>query len=116
MTAPQDPGGPAKTRTTGPPVVLELGKGTLFHLSRPAATVFVANPDIADVQVKSPTLMYISANKTKPGETVVYAVDDKDNVLVSAVIRVEYNLSRLRLSYKHAMPGERISVSSVENN
>src|SRR6266446_817455 len=108
-------GAPANIRPTGPPVVLELGKGTLFHLPRPAATVFVANPDIADVQVKSPTLLYISANKTKPGETVVYAVDDKDNVLVSAVIRVDYDLSRLRQSYKQTMPGERISVSSIES-
>ena len=113
-TPPQDTGGPANIRPTGPPVVLELGKGTLFHLPRPAATVFVANPDIADVQVKSPTLLYISANKTKPGETVVYAVDDKDNVLVSAVIRVDYDLSRLRQSYKQTIPGERILVSSVE--
>jgi len=100
-TPPQDSSGvPVNIRPTGPPVVLEIGKGTLFHLPRPAATVFVANPDIADVQVKSPTLLYISANKTKPGETVVYAVDGNDNVLVSAVIRVEYDLSRLRQSYK----------------
>src|SRR5438552_3943049 len=112
---PEVSGVAANIRPTGPPVVLELGKGTLFHLPRPAATVFVANPDIADVQVKSPTLMYISANKTKPGETVVYAVDDKDNVLVSAVIRVDYDLSRLRQSYKQAMPGARISVSSIES-
>jgi pilus assembly protein CpaC len=105
-------GVPANIHPTGPPIVLEVGKGTLFHLPRPAATVFVANPEIADVQVKSPTLMYISANKTKTGETVVYAVDDKDNVLVSAVIRVEYDLSRLRQVYKQQMPG--ISVSSVE--
>jgi pilus assembly protein CpaC len=108
------PEAPANIRPTGPPVVLELGKGTLFHLPRPASTVFVANPDIADVQVKSPTLIYISANKKTPGETVVYAVDDKDNVLVSAVIRVEYNLSRLRQQYTQVMPRERISVSSVE--
>jgi pilus assembly protein CpaC len=110
---PSDIGGaPANIRPTGPPVVLEIGKGTLIHLPRPAATVFVANPDIADVQVKSPTLMYISANKAKPGETVVYAVDDKDNVLVSAVVRVEYDITRLRQVYKQALPG--ISVSSVE--
>src|SRR6266446_4884874 len=115
-TPPQDSSGvPVNIRPTGPPVVLEIGKGTLFHLPRPAATVFVANPDVADVQVKSPTLLYISANKTKPGETVVYAVDDKDNVLVSAVIRVDYDLSRLRQSYKQAMPGERISVGSIES-
>src|SRR6266699_1782637 len=115
-TPPQDMSGvPANIRPTGPPVLLELGKGTLVHLPRPAATVFVANPDIADVQVKSPTLLYISANKTKPGETVVYAVDGSDNVLVSAVIRVEYDLSRLRQSYKQTMPGERVLVSSVES-
>jgi pilus assembly protein CpaC len=104
---------PADIRPTGPPVVLEIGKGALLHLPRPAATVFVANPDIADVQVKSPSLIYISANRTKPGETVVYAVDDKDNVLVSAVVRVEYDLSQLRQSIKQNLPGERIAVSSV---
>src|SRR6266581_1105552 len=60
-------------------------------------------------------MLYISANKSKPGETVVYAVDDKDNVLVSAVIRVEYDLSRLRQSYKQVLAGERVSVSSVES-
>src|SRR5207245_1473245 len=114
-TPPPEIGVPANIRPTGPPVLLEIGKGTLIHLPRPAATVFVANPDIADVQVKSPTLMYISANKSKPGETVVYAVDDKDNVLVSAVIRVEYDLSRLRQSYKQVLAGERVSVSSVES-
>ena len=105
---------PANIRPSGPPVVIEIGKGTLFHLPRPAATVFVANPDIADVQVKSPTLLYISANKTKPGETVVYAVDDKENVLVSTVIHVDYDLARLRQSYKQSLPGERISVGSME--
>jgi pilus assembly protein CpaC len=113
---PATSGAAANIPPTGPPVVIEVGKGTLFRLPRPAATVFVANPDIADVQVKSPSLIYISANKTKPGETVIYAVDDKDVVLVNKIIRVEYDLSRLRQSYKQVMPGERISVSSVEGD
>jgi hypothetical protein len=29
----------------------------LIRLSRPASTVFVASPDIADVQIKSPELI-----------------------------------------------------------
>jgi pilus assembly protein CpaC len=110
---PATTGVPTNIHPTGPPIVLEVGKGTLFHLPRPAATVFVANPDVADVQVKSPSLIYISANKTRPGETVVYAVDDKENVLVNSVVIVEYDLSRLRQSLKQLMPGEPISVSSV---
>jgi pilus assembly protein CpaC len=62
-------------------------------------------------------LIYVNANKSKPGETVLYAVDDKNDVLVNKTIRVvpvELDLSRLRQSYKQLMPGERISVSSVD--
>src|ERR1700682_1201575 len=72
----------AQVPPKGPPVLLEAGKGTLIRLPRPAGTVFIANPEIADVQVKSPSLIYINA-KT-PGETVLYAVDADDNVLLNA--------------------------------
>jgi pilus assembly protein CpaC len=107
------PGGSTMNiRPTGSPIILEIGKGTLLRLPRPAATVFIANPDVADVQVKSPTLVYISAKTT--GETVIYAVDDKDEVLLNAPIRVDLDVSRLRQSLRDAMPGERISAESVE--
>ena len=43
---------------SGVPILLEAGKGTLIRLPRPAGTVFIANPDVADVQVKSPSLIY----------------------------------------------------------
>lgn len=98
----------------GAPVALEAGKGTLLKLNAPAATVFIANPDIADVQVKSPSLIYLSAKQ--PGETVIYAVDAADNVLLHAPVRVVHDLSRMRESMRQLMPGENISVSSVENS
>jgi pilus assembly protein CpaC len=84
------------------------------RLSGPAATVFVANPEIADVQVKSPTLVYISAKA--PGETVIYAVDASDSVLLNASILVEHDISRLRSSLRQLAPGERISADSVDGN
>lgn len=99
---------------TGTPILLETGKGTLLRLPRPAATVFIANPEIADVQVKSPSLIYLSA-KT-PGETVVYAVDSDDNVLLHAPIRVDHDLSRLRESMHSLMPGEHVTVGSVDGS
>ena len=98
----------------GSPIVLGVSKGTLVHLNRAASTVFVANPDIADVQVKSPNLIYVSAKS--PGETVIYAVDAEDNVLLNAPIRVQLDLSRLRQSFRQLVPGEQISVSSVGGN
>ena len=99
---------------SGPPINLESGKGTLLRLTAPAATVFIANPDIADVQVKSPSLIYVSAKS--PGDTVIYAVDAGDNVLLNSPVRVEHDLSRVRDSMHALMPGENIAVSSVENS
>ncbi|MGE3782665.1 MAG: pilus assembly protein N-terminal domain-containing protein, partial [Alphaproteobacteria bacterium] len=72
--------GPRLVPPAGSPILLEAGKGTLIRLPRPAGTVFVANPDVADVQVKSPSLIYITA-KT-PGQTALYAVDAEDRVLL----------------------------------
>jgi pilus assembly protein CpaC len=104
----------AQVRPKGPPVLLEAGKGTLIRLPRPASTVFIANPEIADVQVKSPSLIYVNA-KT-PGETVLYAVDAEDNVLLNAPIRVEHDVSRLRESLHALIPGENVTVESVDGS
>ena len=107
-------GGGAQIPANGGRITLEVNKGTLVRLAGPAATVFVANPDIADVQVKSPTLVYISAKA--PGETVIYAVDATDSVLLNAPILVQHDISRLRSSLRQLAPGDRISADSVDNN
>jgi pilus assembly protein CpaC len=107
-------GGASQVSANGAPIVLEVNKGTLIRLTAPAATVFIANPDIADVQVKSPSLIYISAKS--PGETVIYAVDGSDAVLLNSPVRVEHDLSRLRSSLRELAPGERISAESVGGN
>lgn len=98
----------------GAPIVLEAGKGTLIRLARPANTVFIANPDIADVQVKSPQLVYITAKS--PGTTVIYAVDASDDVLLNAPVRVGFALSQLRQSLRQLVPGSAISLDQVDAN
>jgi pilus assembly protein CpaC len=107
-------GGANQIGANGAPIVLEVNKGTLIRLNAPAATVFIANPDVADVQVKSPSLIYISAKS--PGETVIYAVDASDSVLLNSPVRVEHDISRLRSSLRQLAPGERISADSVDGN
>ena len=94
--------------------MLEVGKGTLIRLSRPASTVFVASPDIADVQIKSPELIYVSAKA--PGQTVIYAVDGGDTVLLNAPVRVDFDLSELRQSLNRLVPGTDISVTQVDSS
>ena len=93
-------------------MVLEASKGTLIRLDRPAATVFVADPEIADVQVKSPRLIYLFAKA--PGETVVYAVDSAERVLLSRRITVNHNLSRLRAALRQLLPETTVDVASVD--
>jgi len=112
--APARRAGISQIRAGGAPIILEASKGTLLRLPRPASTVFIANPEIADVQVKSPMLIYVSAKL--PGETVLYAVDAQDEVLLNAPVRVEHDLSRLRQLLHHLMPGEHIDVHSVEGS
>jgi pilus assembly protein CpaC len=107
-------GGASQIGANGAAIVLEVGKGTLIRLTAPAATVFIANPDVADVQVKSPALIYITAKS--PGETVIYAVDASDSVLLNSPVRVEHDVSRLRSSLRQLAPGERISADSIDGN
>src|SRR5690606_7023599 len=45
-------------------VSLAVGEGQLIRLSQPAATVFVANPEIADVQVPDGTAIFVLGKRS----------------------------------------------------
>ena len=93
-------------------VSLEANKGRLIRLREPATTVFIADPAIADVQVKSPTLLYVFGKQ--PGETSLFAVDAHDRVLLNVTVTVNHNLSRLQRTLHMLMPDNDIHVSSVD--
>lgn len=93
--APSRAFGQSQIVPTEPPTLkLEINKGTAIKLPGAAATVFVAAPDIADVQVRSPTMVYVFAKK--PGDTVLYAVDDQDRVLLNTIVSVTSPISRMK--------------------
>lgn len=96
----------------GAPIQIELNKGTLVRLDRPAATVFIANPDIADIQVKSPSLVYVFAKKV--GETTLFAVDGHEHVLLQSQVTVSHDLSRLNSALKTLLPDSDVTASSVD--
>ena len=58
-----------------------VGTGQLIRVDEEFSSLFVANPEVADVEVKSPRLMYLTG--VGVGETTLFAVDDNDNVLMS---------------------------------
>lgn len=98
------------THTPERQITLGMNKGTLIRLDRPAANVFIANPKIADVQVRSPQLIYIFG--TGEGETTLFAVDSSDRVLYSANVSVANNLDQIRQMLKVALPTSEIDVQT----
>ena len=94
------------------PIQIELSKGTLVRLDHPAATVFVADPEIADIQVKSPSLVYVFAKKA--GETTLFAVDDHEHVLLQSSIVVTHDITRLNNALKSLLPDSDVTASSVD--
>lgn len=92
---------------------IEVNKGRLVHLDQPAASVFVADPNVADVQVKSPSLVYLFGKAA--GETTLYAVSDNDQVLVNANVVVRHNVERLEQAIHDMLPRSAVSVSTVDD-
>ena len=94
------------------PVVVEVNEGRLIKLSNSASSVFIANPDIADVSVKSPRLVYVFG--VQPGETTLYAVDRNDRMIASLKIQVEHNLSGLNSALKRVIPDGAVTATSID--
>ncbi|MCP4328754.1 MAG: type II and III secretion system protein family protein [Alphaproteobacteria bacterium] len=98
--------------TQGKVLNLDIRKGTLIRLDEPVSTVFLADPAIADIQVKTPTLIYVYAKRI--GETVLYGLTEDERVVLSRIVRVTHNLSRLRSALDQFLPGTTVRATSLD--
>jgi pilus assembly protein CpaC len=92
---------------------LSKGTGTLVRLSEPMSDVFVANDGIADVQVRSPTQLYVFGKGN--GETTVYATSKAGRVVYAANVRVGNNISSVGEMLHLAMPDASIQATPMNN-
>lgn len=71
-----------------PPRVLDLSvsQGRMLHLDRPAASVFVADPEIADLKVVTPNAVYVFGKK--PGVTNLIALSPNNELQAEVRLRV----------------------------
>ncbi len=103
---------PAQTSARGGATVeVATNRGRLMTLARPMTDLFVANPDIADVQVRSPTKLYIFGKK--PGETTVSATSKSGAVVFAATVRVGNNYDSLGQMLRLAMPDAQITATTM---
>jgi pilus assembly protein CpaC len=106
----------AEPQDLGPPtsrLTLQIGQGRLVRLDGPAKSVFIADPKIADVDVKSPSLVYVVA-KT-PGVTSLLAVDAFERLLANVEIDAVYDQDQLRTDLRRLVPGSDITVGTSNN-
>lgn len=95
-------------------IVLSIGRGELITVPGSMADVFVANDQIADVQVKSLRQLYVFGKAG--GETTVYASNAAGDIVWSANVRVGSNLDSVDQMLNLAMPEAKISVSTMGTN
>lgn len=83
-------------------VQIATGRGRLVTLNAPMSDIFVANSDIADVQVRSPTQLWVFGKKA--GETTLYATTKSGKVVYSATVRIGNNFDTVDSMLAMAMP------------
>jgi pilus assembly protein CpaC len=114
LASPASGQGAPETLGTTDTLKVEVRKGQVIRLPRPAATVFVADPEIADVQAQSASIVYLFGRRA--GSTSLYAVDENDQVLLRTLVLVEHNLSALHEAIDQLAPDNRVRTSSVDGS
>ena len=96
---------------SGKVIVMSIGRGQQVNLPTAVTDVVVADPTVADVDVRSAKQLYILAKG--PGETTVYATDAAGRTVYSATIRVGTNLDSIEQMLKLTMPEADIQVTTM---
>lgn len=105
---------PQILRPNGAPLELDVRKGLIVRLDRPAANVFIADPSVADVEVKSPTTIYVVGKAA--GETTLFAVDHEDHVLIDSRVEVRHDADALQQALNKMIPNNHVEVHSVDDS
>ncbi|WP_370032834.1 type II and III secretion system protein family protein [Qipengyuania mesophila] len=95
-------------------IVLSIGRGELVNVPGTMADVFVADDNVADVQVKSQRQLYVLGKAG--GETTIYASNAAGDIIWSANVRVGSNIGSIDQLLALAMPEAKISVATMGSN
>jgi pilus assembly protein CpaC len=92
-------------------IVMSIGRGQQVNLPTAVTDVVVADPLIADVDVRSSKQIYILAKGA--GETTVYATDAAGRTVYSVTVRVGSNIDSIDQMLKLTMPEADIQVTTM---
>jgi pilus assembly protein CpaC len=105
----------AADSAASPQLALDVDQAQMIDLGEPASTVFVANPEIADVQVPgAPNSAKFLVFGRKAGKTTIFAVT-RSNRVVSYAVSVRRQVGEIASALKREIPGARVEVASAPN-
>jgi pilus assembly protein CpaC len=110
--APQSPG--RAPRVEG--LALEAGAGRIVSLNAPAASVFAADPRVAEVRPASPTSLFVLG--IAPGRTTIAAIDDNGAVIAQYDVTVRpsaYAAVQAESAIAKLLPGHGVHVATQPN-
>ena len=90
---------------------LAVGGAQLLRYTGEAASVFVADPAIADVQVPSDGAVLVMGKKS--GQTTLFVLDAAGKSLLQQNITVRHNTSELDTVLRQRFPGMRVTLESA---
>ncbi len=99
---------------SGDPLNLQVGEGKLISLPRPANTIFVSDPTIADVQVKTPQLFFVYGKKL--GTASIYAIDAQRQMIMGRPVSVTLDLTALQKGLTELYPNGGVHVEAVNGS
>ncbi|MBY0282887.1 MAG: type II and III secretion system protein family protein [Sphingomonas sp.] len=92
-------------------VKLSIGEGELITLPSAATDVWISNPTVADVYVRSARQLNLFGKDT--GEATIFATAGDGQVVYAASVRVSQNLTSIDRMMKLAMPDADIRINTV---
>ncbi len=104
----------AQAVADAPTVQIKTGKGSFVKLTKNASAVFVADPEIADVELKFANMLYVFG--VKPGSTTVHVLDDAGNIITTRTVQVIANIQELQTSLNELLPKSSVTVQPVNDS
>jgi pilus assembly protein CpaC len=92
------------------PLSVDADQAQVIQLSEPAKTVFVANPEIADVQVPTPTSFLVYGKK--PGTTTIFAISETGTT-IGYTVRVSRPAGEIAGALHSAVPSAKVRVTGT---
>jgi pilus assembly protein CpaC len=94
----------ASARAADRDLQLDVSRGQLVNLARPASSVFVADPNIAGVQVPSDKQIFVFGKK--PGQTTLFVLGEDGKQIASMTITVKTPIGGAQSALDRATPGD----------